>query len=95
MSRQDGKHALVVGSPSGIGFQMARAMGAKGAHVTIAGRDAAKGEQALGELRRLGSPGTITLPKQALDIPLHQALWRRAETLTGAFTSSSTEETTP
>ncbi len=51
---QDGRDALVTGGASGIGFQVAQALGKKGAHVTILGRDAAKGAQAITQLRSVG-----------------------------------------
>jgi len=42
IERQDGRRVLVTGGVSGIGFQVARVMGAKGACVLVAGRDTAK-----------------------------------------------------
>lgn len=54
LPRQGGHHALVTGGASGIGFQVAKALGRKGAHVTIIGRDAAKGTQAVAQLRAAG-----------------------------------------
>ncbi|MES2262589.1 MAG: SDR family NAD(P)-dependent oxidoreductase [Pseudomonadota bacterium] len=54
LPRQDGRNALVTGGASGIGFQVAQALGKKGAHVTILGRDAAKGAQAIAQLRSDG-----------------------------------------
>ncbi|MNR77822.1 Rhamnolipids biosynthesis 3-oxoacyl-[acyl-carrier-protein] reductase [compost metagenome] len=54
LPRQDERNALVTGGASGIGFQVAQALGKKGAHVTIVGRDAAKGAQAVAQLRAAG-----------------------------------------
>ncbi|WP_041741081.1 SDR family NAD(P)-dependent oxidoreductase [Collimonas fungivorans] len=54
LPRQDGRNVIVTGGASGIGFQVAQALGKKGAHVTILGRDAAKGEQAIAQLRSNG-----------------------------------------
>ncbi len=54
MPRLDGRVALVTGGASGIGFQVARALGLRGAAVTILGRDRAKGEQAVAALRAIG-----------------------------------------
>ncbi|WP_224373038.1 SDR family NAD(P)-dependent oxidoreductase [Hyalangium versicolor] len=54
MPRMDGRIALVTGGASGIGFQVARELGARGAQVVILGRDEAKGEQAVAELRATG-----------------------------------------
>jgi NAD(P)-dependent dehydrogenase (short-subunit alcohol dehydrogenase family) len=54
LPRQDGHNVLVTGGSGGIGFQVAHALGKKGAHVTILGRDAAKGAQAIAQLRSTG-----------------------------------------
>lgn len=54
LPRQDGRHVLVTGGASGIGFQVAQALGKKGAHVTILGRNAVKGMQAVVSLRAGG-----------------------------------------
>jgi NAD(P)-dependent dehydrogenase (short-subunit alcohol dehydrogenase family) len=54
LPRLDGMTALVTGGASGIGFQVARALGARGAQVTVLGRDVEKGRQAIGELRAAG-----------------------------------------
>ncbi|TCL72255.1 SDR family NAD(P)-dependent oxidoreductase [Rhizobium sp. BK251] len=52
LARQDGRRVIVTGGVSGIGYQVARAMGAKGAQVLIAGRDREKGGATLADLRR-------------------------------------------
>ncbi|MBB3451951.1 NAD(P)-dependent dehydrogenase (short-subunit alcohol dehydrogenase family) [Rhizobium sp. BK313] len=51
MPQQDGKRVLVTGGVAGIGFQVAKAMGEKGARVLIASRDVGKGARALAEVR--------------------------------------------
>ena len=52
-----GRHALVTGATSGIGFAAARELAALGARVTIVGRDAAKAEQAARAIREsTGNP---------------------------------------
>lgn len=43
---QSGRRAIVTGANSGLGFETALALAAKGAEVTLAVRDAAKGEDA-------------------------------------------------
>ena len=49
--------AVVTGATGGLGFETAAALARAGAHVVLAGRDAAKGEAALARLRR-EVPGT-------------------------------------
>ena len=46
-----GRTVLVTGANVGIGFETARALAAHGAHVTLACRDATKGEAAAGRIR--------------------------------------------
>jgi len=50
MGRQDGRTFVITGANSGIGFEAARALGAAGAHVVVACRDASKGEHSVAEL---------------------------------------------
>jgi NAD(P)-dependent dehydrogenase (short-subunit alcohol dehydrogenase family) len=54
LPRLDGRTALVTGGASGIGFQVARALGARGAQVTVLGRDPEKGRRAVDALRAGG-----------------------------------------
>src|SRR5262245_13189861 len=49
-----GKVAIVTGGNGGIGLGMARGLAAAGARVVVVGRNAAKSEAAVGELRALG-----------------------------------------
>lgn len=53
---KDQRHRNVVltGGTSGIGFQVAKELGRKGAHVTILGREPGKGERIVNDLRRSG-----------------------------------------
>jgi len=46
------KVAVITGANSGLGFEAAKVLAAKGAHVVLAVRDAAKGKQAAQEIKR-------------------------------------------
>src|SRR5512137_2692914 len=48
---QTGKTALITGANSGLGFQAAKVLAGKGAHVVMAVRDTAKGEKAAADVR--------------------------------------------
>jgi NAD(P)-dependent dehydrogenase (short-subunit alcohol dehydrogenase family) len=50
---QVGRRVLITGANSGIGFEAARVMARKGAHVLLGCRDQSKGEVALARLRAL------------------------------------------
>ncbi len=52
--RLDGRRALITGSSSGIGFALARALGQAGASVVLNGRNAAKLQEAILQLRGEG-----------------------------------------
>jgi NAD(P)-dependent dehydrogenase (short-subunit alcohol dehydrogenase family) len=53
-ARLAGRTALVTGSTSGIGAAIARLLAARGAHVVISGRDAARGDAAVTGIREAG-----------------------------------------
>jgi NAD(P)-dependent dehydrogenase (short-subunit alcohol dehydrogenase family) len=54
-----GKRALVSGSTAGIGFAIAKALAAEGAHVILNGRTQARVDAALQELKGAGLPGNV------------------------------------
>jgi NAD(P)-dependent dehydrogenase (short-subunit alcohol dehydrogenase family) len=54
-----GKRALVSGSTAGIGFAIAKALAAEGAHVIVNGRTQARVDAAVQELKRAGLPGNV------------------------------------
>lgn len=63
---QSGRVAVVTGANSGIGYEAAAALAAKGAHVVVAVRDLAKGKEAVDEIVR-SHPGA-DLAVQKLDL---------------------------
>jgi NAD(P)-dependent dehydrogenase (short-subunit alcohol dehydrogenase family) len=54
-----GKRALVSGSTAGIGFAIAKALAAEGAHVIVNGRTQARVDAAVQELKGAGLPGSV------------------------------------
>ena len=52
--RLTGRTAVVTGSTSGIGAAIARSLAGEGAQVLVAGRDALRGEEVVGQIRSLG-----------------------------------------
>ena len=63
---QSGRLAIVTGANSGIGFEAARALAAKGAHVIVASRGRQRGEEAVAALLE-GSPDS-TVELMLLDL---------------------------
>lgn len=59
------KTALIIGGSTGMGFDAANRLAARGAAVTIAGRDNAKLEKAAAALRQTGASGVVI---KALDL---------------------------
>ena len=53
----EGKKALVTGGTSGIGREVAKQLAALGAEVTVSGRDAARGSEAVAEIEAAGGSG--------------------------------------
>ena len=54
MTRLDGKIALITGSTDGVGRMVATRLGAAGAHVLAHGRDRARGECVVADIRAAG-----------------------------------------
>lgn len=61
-----GRHVVITGANSGIGFEAARAFAAKGAHVVLACRTRSKGEEALERIRAANPSAELTL--ESLDL---------------------------
>ena len=59
MNSQITKSALIVGGSTGIGLDTAKRLGARGATVTISGRDVAKLEAAAVAIKEAGSPKVV------------------------------------
>lgn len=64
-----GKQALVTGASTGLGKETARALASKGAAVTIAARDPAKGEAAAAEIRSSTGNRNIDVAQVELSVP--------------------------
>ncbi|MEO0462287.1 MAG: oxidoreductase [Pseudomonadota bacterium] len=63
-----GKRFIITGGNSGIGFEAARLLAARGADVVIAARDAAKGQSALAKIADIGSGTCETLHMNLADM---------------------------
>lgn len=61
-----GRHVVITGANSGIGFEAARAFATKGAHVVLACRTRSKGEEAVARIREASPSAQLTL--ESLDL---------------------------
>jgi len=57
--QHSGKTILITGSTDGVGRRVAERLGAKGAHVLVHGRDAARGAKVVDDLRKAGGTATF------------------------------------
>lgn len=64
---QSGRVALITGANSGIGFEAARALAMKGAHVVMACRNRAKADEAKAEIDKLKPRGSTSILDCDLD----------------------------
>jgi NAD(P)-dependent dehydrogenase (short-subunit alcohol dehydrogenase family) len=67
LGQQTGRTFVVTGANSGIGFEAARELVARGAHVVLAVRDTAKGEKAAARFVGPGSSNVVELDLADLD----------------------------
>ena len=67
LAQQTGRTFLITGANSGIGFEAARELVSRGAHVVLAVRDVAKGERARAALTGPGSTSVVELDLSDLD----------------------------
>ncbi|MFE5587123.1 SDR family NAD(P)-dependent oxidoreductase [Kitasatospora sp. NPDC056531] len=80
----NGSTALVTGSTSGIGRAVAQVLAERGAHVVVSGRDAARGEQAVREIRTAGGKADFVQADLA-SADAARRLAREAGRLTGGI----------
>src|SRR5688500_16573002 len=67
LGQQTGHSFVVTGANSGLGLEAARELVGRGAHVVLAVRDTAKGEQAAARLPGPGSTSVVELDLSGLD----------------------------
>ena len=79
---QSGRLAIITGSNTGLGFDNARALAARGAKVVMAVRDTAKGEAAAARIRELTPGAQVTVQK--LDLGSLTSVKEAAAEMAGA-----------
>ena len=77
-----GKVAVITGANSGLGFEAAKILAAKGAHVVLAVRDAEKGKQAAEEIKRVVPAASLEV--LSLDLASLASVRRFAEAFPAA-----------
>jgi NAD(P)-dependent dehydrogenase (short-subunit alcohol dehydrogenase family) len=80
---QSGRIAIVTGANSGLGFNTARVLAARGAHVVLAVRDTEKGNAAAAQI--IGTAPRADLKVQSLDLSSLQSVRTAAEELRAAY----------
>jgi NAD(P)-dependent dehydrogenase (short-subunit alcohol dehydrogenase family) len=80
---QTGRVAIVTGSNTGLGFETARVLAARGARVVLAVRDTEKGNAAAARIKQ-ATPGA-EVSVQPLDLGLLQSVREAAEQLKSAY----------
>ena len=82
---QSGRLAIVTGSNTGLGYDTARVLAARGAHVVMAVRDTGKGESAAARIRGLTPGAEVTVRK--LDLGSLAAVKESAAEMAAAYRS--------
>ncbi|MET8629806.1 SDR family oxidoreductase [Kitasatospora sp. NPDC004669] len=80
----NGSTALVTGATSGIGRAIAQVLAERGAHVVVSGRDAARGEQTVREIRAAGGKADFVQADLG-SVAAARRLAREARQLTGGI----------
>jgi NAD(P)-dependent dehydrogenase (short-subunit alcohol dehydrogenase family) len=80
----NGSSALVTGSTSGIGRAIAEVLAQRGAYVILSGRNAARGERAVAEIRAAGGKAEF-VQAELSDAPSARKLARQAMSFTGSI----------
>lgn len=82
---QTGRTAVITGANTGLGFETARALAAKGATVVVAVRNTDKGNDAIRRIRQTAPEATVTLQK--LDLSSLASVRAAADQLTSDHAS--------
>lgn len=82
---QTGRTAVITGANTGLGFETARALAAKGATVVVAVRNTDKGNDAIRRIRQTAPEATVTL--QELDLSSLASVRAAADQLTSDHAS--------
>ncbi|MDV3125653.1 SDR family NAD(P)-dependent oxidoreductase [Mycobacterium sp. 21AC1] len=80
---QSGRIAIVTGSNTGLGYETARVLAAKGAHVVVAVRNLDKGREAVDRITAAAPKADVKL--QALDLGSLDSVRGGADALKGAY----------
>ncbi|RVW06198.1 SDR family NAD(P)-dependent oxidoreductase [Rhodococcus spongiicola] len=76
---QSGRVAIITGSNTGLGYETAAVLAAKGAHVVLAVRNLEKGKEAADRIKAVSPDATVTL--QQLDLTSLENIHKAAEEL--------------